>query len=297
MNPANDVFQFFRPTGIPYALLVLILAVMATRVLQNTLDRLGRRLADKRLLIHQVGSFIRFAIYLAAGIGMLAALLVLNREVLLAVGGTVAVATGIALKDVVASLVAGLIILVDKPFQVGDRVSFEKDYGEITFIGLRSVRLMTLDNVTITIPNNKFLTEVVASGNAGHVEMMIRMNFYIGVDQDVALAKRVVREALTTSRYFHLQRPWNVSVTQLILDGYMAIQLGAKAYILDTRFENAFKTDVTEAVLIGLRDAGVEPPAVLERKVGGGRSLVAPRRDPSQIGTGGSGDEELRESA
>lgn len=269
MTPASDVFQFFRPAGIPYALLVLALTIVANRVLQNTLARLGRRLADKRLVIHQAGSFVRFGIYLAGGTGMLAALLILNREVLLAVGGTVAVATGIALKDVVASLVAGLIILLDKPFQVGDRVTFEGSYGEITFIGLRSVRLETLDAVTITIPNNRFLTEVVASGNAGHVEMMIRMNFYIGVDQDLAAAKRIVQEALTTSRYFHLQKPWNVSVGQVILEGYMAIQLGAKAYILDTRFENAFRTDVTEAVLLGFRDAGIQPPAVLERKVTG----------------------------
>jgi small-conductance mechanosensitive channel len=206
----------------------------------------------------------------------------------------VAVATGIALKDVVASLVAGLIILVDKPFQVGDRVTFEGEYGEITFIGLRSTRLETLDRVTITIPNNRFLTEVVASGNAGHVEMMIRMNVYIGVDQDVSVAKRIVQEALTTSRYFHLQKPWNVSVSQVILEGYLAIQLGAKAYILDTRFENAFRTDVTEAILAGFHDAGIQPPAVLERKVNPGPSVSA---SPGVGADRGAVIDDYRESA
>ena len=54
----------------------------------------------------------------------------LSWEVLIAVGGTVAVAIGFALKDFVASIVAGLVILVDRPFQVGDRVSFDGYYGE-----------------------------------------------------------------------------------------------------------------------------------------------------------------------
>ncbi len=45
---------------------------------------------------------------------------------------------------------------------------------------------MTLDDTQVTIPNNKFLTDSVASGNAGSVEMMVQMDFFVGVDQDLA---------------------------------------------------------------------------------------------------------------
>ena len=62
-------------------------------------------------------------------------MLKITPEVLLALGGTIAVSVGFALKDFVSSIVAGLIILVDRPFQVGDRVSFDGWYGEIIHIG------------------------------------------------------------------------------------------------------------------------------------------------------------------
>jgi small-conductance mechanosensitive channel len=265
MEETTGLLEFVKPRGIPWAILILVTTVIASRLLTRALDQLGDRFADKRLTIKQVGSFFRFALYLVGGLGAAGMIFQLTREVLLALGGTAAVSVGFALKDLVASVVAGLIILTDKPFQVGDRVTFEGQYGEIRHIGLRSVRLITLDDTQITIPNNKFLTEAVASGNAGQVHMMIRADFLIGVDQDVSKAKRVVEEALTSSRYVHLKLPWTVLVKTVTQDGYFAVRLRAKAYVLDVKFEKAFESDVTERVLEGFRDHGIAPPAVLHR--------------------------------
>ncbi len=266
MQQPTAILDFFKPAGIPWAILILVVAVVASRLLSRALDRLGDRFADKRLTIKQAGSFLRFAIYLIGGFGAAGMIFQLTREVLLALGGTAAVSVGFALKDLVASVVAGLIIITDKPFQVGDRVTFEGHYGEIRHIGLRSVRLVTLDDTQITIPNNKFLTEAVASGNAGQVHMMVQNDFLIGVDQDVSRAKRVVEEALTSSRYVNLKWPWTVLVKSVTQDGYFAIRLRAKAYVLDVKFEKAFESDVTERVLEGFRDNGIAPPAVLHRE-------------------------------
>ncbi len=265
MGEPTGILEFFKPQGVPWALLILVLTVAASRLLSRGLDRLGERFADKRLTIQQAGSFLRFAVYLIGGLGAAGMIFQLTREVLLALGGTAAVSVGFALKDLVASVVAGLIILMDKPFQVGDRVTFEGQYGEIRHIGLRSVRLVTLDDTQVTIPNNKFLTEAVASGNAGQVHMMVQIDFLIGIDQDVSRAKRVVEEALTSSRYVHLKLPWTVLVNSVTQDGYFAVRLRAKAYVLDVKFEKAFESDVTERVLEGFRDSDIAPPAVLHR--------------------------------
>jgi hypothetical protein len=95
--------------------------------------------------------------------------------------------------------------------------------------------------------------------------MMIQMDFWTGVDQDVAAAKRIVEEGLTSSRYVDLQLPWSVTVSQLIQDSYFAVRLRAKGYVLDVRFEKAFETDVTERVLAAFHEARIQPPAVLHR--------------------------------
>jgi small-conductance mechanosensitive channel len=265
MESSNNLLSLFQPGDLPYALLILLITFVVAKVLTRVFDQLGSRFTDKRLLLNQAASFVRFGVLLIGGLGAALTVLEITPEVMLALGGTAAVSVGFALKDFVSSIVAGLIILVDRPFQVGDRVTFDGWYGEIRHIGLRSVKLVTLDDTQVTIPNNKFLTDSVASGNAGAVEMMVQMDFYIGLDQDLARAKSVVTEALTSSRYFSTARPWAVNVSQVLEDSYLALRLRAKAYVLDVRFEKAFETDVTERVVEGLAAAGVKPPAVLHR--------------------------------
>ncbi len=267
MESTSNLLTLFQPGDLPYALLIVLVTLVVARLMRRTFEALGKRFTDKRLLINQAGSFARFAILLIGGLAAALTVLKITPEVLLALGGTIAVSVGFALKDIVSSIVAGLIILVDRPFQVGDRVSFDGWYGEITHIGLRSVKLMTLDDTQVTIPNNKFLTDSVASGNAGSVEMMVQMDFHIGLDQDLAAAKTILTEALTSSRFFSTARPWAVTVSQVLQDSYFALRLRAKAYVLDVRFEKAFETDVTERVVEGFANAKIQPPAVLHRSI------------------------------
>jgi small-conductance mechanosensitive channel len=278
MEDSTQIINFIRVGGLLPAALVLVVTWLVVRVIAGTLDRVGDRFADRRLVLQQVATVLRFGAYF---LGISAAVMFafrLSEQALLALGGTIAVAVGIALKDLAASIVAGLMILFDRPFQVGDRVSFDGNYGEITQIGLRSVKLKTLEDNLVTIPNNKFLTDVVSSGNAGALDMLVQMDFYIGVDQDLDAARDIVRDAITSSRYTYLGKPWNVLLSSVIQDRYVALQLRAKVYVLDVQYEKALVSDVTERVMMGFGEAGIQPPAILHRTVGelkGGPGSVA----------------------
>ncbi len=265
VTPHVEVGQMIRAGGFISGIFVLVLTWLVVRTMTATFRRLGNRWTDKRLVLHQFATATRFALYL---VGIIVAVMLsvsLSPEVVLALTGTAAVTIGLALKDVAASVLAGIIIIIDRPFQVGDRVTFAGIYGEISTIGLRSVRLVTLDDNVVTIPNNKFLTDVVASGNWGALDMMIQMDFFIGLDQDVGLAKKLVGEALTSNRYAFTKKPWTVLVNQVLETNYVAIRLRAKAYVLDVQYEKAFETDVTERVLEAFADHAILPPAVLHR--------------------------------
>jgi small-conductance mechanosensitive channel len=267
MGGEHQVTELIRFGNLPYAVLIIVVTVIAARFVTRSAGGLGERFTNRRLLIHQVASFGRFFIYFLGAMAVLLAVLTKDTAAWVAVAGAAAVSVGFALKDLVSSLVAGLVILVDRPFQVGDRVTFGDWYGEISHIGLRSVRLVTLDDTQVTIPNNIFLTDVVASGNAGAVDMMIQMDFHIGLDQDVARAKTIVREALTSSRFVNLSRPWAVIVSEVFGGSCPALRLRAKAYVLDVRYEKAFETDVTERVAEAFRDQAIGRPAILHRSV------------------------------
>ena len=267
VSDALSWLSFFKPEGIPYALVVLLAMAFVARFVSTRAELLGERFADRRLVIQQTASFVRFVVYFAGLTFAFLTLFEINDQLLLAIGGSLAVAAGFAMKDLVASIIAGVIILLDRPFQVGDRVTFAGYYGEITHIGLRSVRMMTLDDTQVTIPNNKFLTDAVASGNAGAVDMMIQVDLYIGADENLDEARRLLSEVVTTSRYVNLNRAWNVVVSQVIENDYFATQLRAKAYVLDARLEKAFQGDITERALDAFATANIKPPAVLHRNV------------------------------
>ncbi len=258
----DNILRFFNPAALPYALLVAAVAAVVVRVLDRTFDRLADTFTTQRMRLHRLDTLTRFAVYSVAGFIALSSLVHLTAEGLFALSGAFAVILGFAFKDVGASALAGLTVLVDSSFQVGDRISFGSWYGEVVDIGLRSVRVRTLDDNLVTIPSNRFLTEVVASANAGALDAMVVMPFPIAADADHSAAMTIVREAVTASKYINMHRPVEVLVAAKLTGAYPYTEVTAKAYVFDIRHERAFASDVTDMVLRTFKAARIRPPMV-----------------------------------
>jgi small-conductance mechanosensitive channel len=262
-NPVT-IFEQIRVGGLLSAFAVLAGTWFVVRIVSGFADRLGTRFGDKRLYFNQVGTAARFVIWSGGTVfGVLA--LNLSREFVLTLLGAAAVTIGFGLKDLTSSILAGLTIIIDRPFQVGDRVTFGEHYGEIKAIGLRSVRLVTLDDTVVTIPNNKFLTDVTASANGGALDMLVQIDFFVGTDQDVVLARRIVERCVVENPYVYTKKPWSVPVARAMKGDYFAYRLRAKAYVLDVKHEEAYESELTERVHLAFADAGIRPPAKLVR--------------------------------
>lgn len=268
IDTITTIAHMIRWNGVFASLFVIAGAWLLLRFVNGIVANLGRVFAERRLLFHKLTAFFHFFVYFTTIISVILLSFKISREVLAILGGTAAVAMGFALKDLVASIVAGVMIMLDRPFQVGDRVNFGGQYGDITSVGIRSVRLQTLDDNTVTIPNNMFLSQITSCGNYGALDMQVVVDFHIGTDQDVLRAQDLVREATATSRYVFLPKPIIVLVSQVIIDNYVALRLRLKAYVLDTKYEKAFVTDVTLRILEAFDDRGIQPPAILHRHVG-----------------------------
>jgi len=262
------ITHMIRWTGLAASAFVIAGAWLLLRFTARLVDQLGTAFGDYRLTLQKFSAFFRFGVFFATISSVILLSLDISREMLAILGGTAAVAVGFAMKDLVASLVAGVTIMFDRPFQVGDRVTFAGQYGDILSIGLRSVKLRTLDDSMVTIPNNMLLNEVTTCGNYGVLNMQLMIDFLIGIDQDVHRAREIVLEAAVTSNYIYLTNPVEVLVSQVVADGHVALQLRLKAYVLDTVFEKAFETDVTLRVMDTFRAEKIHPPAILHRQVG-----------------------------
>lgn len=261
----SKLADFIRWGGVALSLLVILGTSIVVRVVEDIAARMARRFASRRPLIQKVESATRFLIYIAAAGICIGLSIQLDPTALAVIGGALAFAVGFAMRDLVAAFIAGITIMFDRPFQVGDRVGYAGEYGDITKIGLRSVQMLTLDHNVVTIPNNKILTDVTSSGNYGALEMQVAMHFHVGVEQDIRLAIELIREACLASPYIFLEQPIPILAKQLILQEYVAVQITARPYVFDCRYEKDFETDVHLRVLEAFREQNICPPAILHR--------------------------------
>ncbi|GAL19228.1 potassium efflux system KefA protein [Vibrio maritimus] len=261
----DSITQFatlIRWSGVLLSIFIIMGTWLLIKFMNSMVESIGGQFVQYRMLLQKLQSFLQFFIYMTAGIVVFMLSFRINDHILALIGGTLAVSVGFAMKDLAASFIAGLTVMIDRPFQVGDRVTFEGNYGDILTIGLRSVRMRTLNDDIITIPNNKFLNEVTVSGNYGALDMQVVIPFYVGMNEDIVLARNLIQEAASSSRYIHLPKPVTVLVKQTITDNYLAIQLTCKAYVVDTAYEKLFETDITLRVMSEFKKHGINPPQI-----------------------------------
>lgn len=99
----------------------------------------------------------------------------------LASAGIVGIAIGFAAKDTLANLFAGVFILADSPYKIGDYVVLDSgERGKVTHIGIRSTRLLTRGDVEITIPN-AIMGNTRISNESGGPHEKYRLNIKVGV--------------------------------------------------------------------------------------------------------------------
>ncbi len=99
----------------------------------------------------------------------------------LASAGIVGIAVGFAAKDTLANLFSGVFIMADAPYKIGDFVVLDTgERGEITHIGIRSTRLMTRDDIEVTVPNS-IMGNTKIINESGGAEEKFRIRIAVGV--------------------------------------------------------------------------------------------------------------------
>jgi small-conductance mechanosensitive channel len=253
----SDLSRIVRWSGVFASALWIIAALFFLRVSKRFVESFGGEFSASRLTVQKIYTVVQLAVYVASTIAVILLSFRIDETTMAVIGGSIAVAVGFAMKDLVASYIAGLIIMIDQPFSVGDRVKFAGEYGDILAVGLRSVRMRTLDDSIVTIPNSKFLTDITVSGNAGALDMQVVTDFVIATDEDAGLARTIITEAALSSRYVYLAKPVVVLINQWHNGRAFGIRLRLKAYVLDTRYEKAFESDVSERVIKEFQVRGI----------------------------------------
>ncbi len=111
----------------------------------------------------------------------------INPTAWLASAGVVGIAVGFAARDTLANLFAGFFIIADAPYKLGDYIVLDGgERGEVTKVGIRSTRLMTRDDVEITVPNSEMANSKIYNESGGRwVKFRIRLKVGVAYGSDV----------------------------------------------------------------------------------------------------------------
>lgn len=195
-------YQLFRigNTSVTAASLVVTVAILVVsfvlgRVLRSLIA--NRLLAKTRLSPGIRYAFGRFVGYLVFFLGGAAALqtLGINATTLAAFGAAVGVGIGFGLQDLVKNFVAGLVILIERPFQVGDRIEIDHVSAQVAEVRSRATVLRTNDDVHLIVPNSKLTSETVV--NRSYARPLYRGRVPVGVayGADPRAVERALLEA------------------------------------------------------------------------------------------------------
>ncbi len=257
-NQASDVPV--SPGTLLKAVTVLLLAYLLARLTSYLLTTAADRLATHRFRVTLLVPIAKLAIYGAGAWVVIRLLFDLSTTQLVAFSGLLGAALGLGLKDLVADLLGGLVLVAEQPYQIGDKVSIDDYYGEVVDIGVRSTTLVTPGDTLVTVPNYLFFDESIANANAGNAEMLVTVEFFVDPETDVEHAREIVEEALITSPYVYVTDDLPAEV--LVEDDLYYRTLTGRAYVTDLRKELHFRSDVTRRVLDRFSEAGIRSPKV-----------------------------------
>lgn len=180
-------------------------------------------------------------------------------ETLIAVLASVGVAIGFAAQDLVKNLFGGLVVMFDRPFQIGDKIEAGGFYGEVIAIGIRATKIVTADDSVIIIPNSDFMSGKVSNSNSGESNCQVVAEIYLPLNIDTEKVRKIATEAALISKYIYLNKPITIIFVNEMHNIRSVYKMRVKAYVSDLSKEFAFKSEMTEIVIKALVEEKILP--------------------------------------
>lgn len=237
-------------------------------VVIGSLDRLARRTDndfDDRLL-----EFVRkisgMTFFFLTGLWV-ARIYQLDISPLLAGAGIMGIALGFAAKEVLADLLAGMSLIADRPFRVGDRIKIERigkewgGWGDVVDLGLRRTSIRNTDGIIVNYPNSILANSVITNFSFENLPVRVRIRFLVAFDADIDAVREVCSTAIkkvekvkTETVEVLVRSLWDVN------RGHMTsgVLMEARYRIVDVRDRTKVRSEVFRHVLRDFATAGIE---------------------------------------
>lgn len=174
-------------------------------------------------------------------------------------GGALALAIGFAAQGIIANFVAGVFIIQDEPFTVGEWIEWDGNSGVVRDVQLRVTKLETFDNELVTVPNSHLANAAVIN-NMANAQRRVSVDFGIGYDDDIEQAREaIVSEGASVDGVLELEElEPSAPVTEL---GDSAVVLSGRIWIDPNESSyGAVRAEFVEAVKKRFDAEGIDMP-------------------------------------
>jgi len=247
------------PYLIIYIIFLYSLAFILSWIAGYLLQQFSELFSKDRVTIKMLIPLVKIVFYLIATWFVINEILDPSYTETVAFFGLFGAALGFGLKDLVLNIIGGIVIIIEKPYQIGDKITFGELYGEVTDIGLRTTRLVTPSDDIVTIPNYQIFSSPVSSGNYGKTAMMVVTDLFIDNRCDYTLAQLLVRETIASSPYVIISDEFRYAVLIESFPFYRRIR--AKAYVTDHRSEFDYRSDLHQRAWDAMNSENIYAPS------------------------------------
>ena len=259
------LFQIVKIGGVAITPIFLLKAVIFLTAL-ILVSKLVQRLLVMRMLRHISMSesarfaFGRFATYLLFLGGLFVGLqsLGLNLNSLVVFGGAIGVGVGLGLQNVVSNFVAGLILLIEQPIRMGDRIETDGTQGDVVRIAARSTWVRTNDNVVIIVPNSNFINNPITNWTANDPTVRISVPVGVGYNSDPDKVRTILLQAAIAHPDVLSQPPADVIFTDY---GDNSLNFSLRVWTMNKAHVSAtLRSDLYFDLFRRFTEAGIELP-------------------------------------
>jgi len=172
--------------------------------------------------------------------------------------GAVGVGVGFGLQNIASNFISGLVILAERPITIGDRVEVAGVAGQVQQIRARSTVILTNDNITMIVPNTKFIDSPVTNWTYGDPRVRFRVPIGVAYGSDLEKVRNALLEVARENSHV---LPQPAPTVFLETFGESSINLELVVWSKEMSYRpRRFRSDLNFAIVQKLREAGIEIP-------------------------------------
>ena len=256
MNALGELGEWLMKAGLRL-LVAVLLVFIGLKLIKKVRKGMGRSMerAGMEITLRKFLDALLYAVLLGLLVFVAAEEMWIQSTSLVAVVGSVTLATSLAMQNTLANFAGGVLILFFKPFKVGDYISSANGEGTVETIGLVYTILYTVENKMIVIPNNSLANSALVNTSSMKTKRLV-LTVGISYDSDLSHAKEVLRDIFERHPAVRNEDGILVVVDSL---GESSVNLSARGWTSTEDYWQA-RWDILEEIKLRFDREGIEIP-------------------------------------